>query len=165
MRIFGDPERTKSLLKTVGMKEGEAIESGMLTRQIERAQRKVESHNFDARKNLLEYDDVANDQRKVIYRQRTEIMSTDDIARRHQGRARRGRRQHRRRVHPARQRRGAMGRRRPRGGHGARLRRAIRGSRPGSRKTRRATARTPPRATSRRSRPPTTRSCARSGRR
>jgi preprotein translocase subunit SecA len=52
----------------------------MLTRQIERAQRKVESHNFDARKNLLEYDDVANDQRKVIYRQRTEIMSTDDIA-------------------------------------------------------------------------------------
>ena len=80
MRIFGDPERTKSLLRTVGMKEGEAIESGMLTRQIERAQRKVESHNFDARKNLLEYDDVANDQRKVIYRQRTEIMSTDDIA-------------------------------------------------------------------------------------
>jgi preprotein translocase subunit SecA len=79
MRIFGDPERTKSLLKTVGMKEGEAIESGMLTRQIERAQRKVESHNFDARKNLLEYDDVANDQRKVIYRQRTEVMSTDDI--------------------------------------------------------------------------------------
>jgi preprotein translocase subunit SecA len=79
MRIFGDPERTKSLLRTVGMKEGEAIESGMLTRQIERAQRKVESHNFDARKNLLEYDDVANDQRKVIYRQRTEIMSTDDI--------------------------------------------------------------------------------------
>jgi preprotein translocase subunit SecA len=79
MRIFGDPERTKSLLKSVGMKEGEAIESGMLTRQIERAQRKVESHNFDARKNLLEYDDVANDQRKVIYRQRTEVMSTDDI--------------------------------------------------------------------------------------
>jgi preprotein translocase subunit SecA len=80
MRIFGDPERTKSLLRTVGMREGEAIESGMLTRQIERAQRKVESHNFDARKNLLEYDDVANDQRKVIYRQRTEIMSTEDIA-------------------------------------------------------------------------------------
>ncbi|MFZ9966984.1 MAG: preprotein translocase subunit SecA, partial [Steroidobacteraceae bacterium] len=59
MRIFGDPERTKSLLKTVGMREGEVIESRMLTRQIERAQRKVESHNFDARKNLLEYDDVA----------------------------------------------------------------------------------------------------------
>ena len=80
MRIFGNPERTKSLLQTVGMREGEAIESRMLSRQIENAQRKVESHNFDARKNLLEYDDVANDQRKVIYRQRTEIMSTDDIA-------------------------------------------------------------------------------------
>jgi len=80
MRIFGDPERTKSLLRTVGMREGEAIESRMLSRQIENAQRKVESHNFDARKNLLEYDDVANDQRKVIYRQRTEIMATDDIA-------------------------------------------------------------------------------------
>ncbi|MGA0002210.1 MAG: preprotein translocase subunit SecA, partial [Steroidobacteraceae bacterium] len=80
MRIFGDPERTKSLLKTVGMREGEVIESRMLTRQIERAQRKVESHNFDARKNLLEYDDVANDQRKVIYQQRTEIMSDEDIA-------------------------------------------------------------------------------------
>jgi len=80
MRIFGDPERTKSMLRTVGMKEGEAIESRMLTRQIERAQRKVEAHNFDARKNLLEYDDVANDQRKVIYQQRTEIMSAEDIA-------------------------------------------------------------------------------------
>ncbi len=80
MRIFGDPERTKSMLKTVGMREGEVIESRMLTRQIERAQRKVEAHNFDARKNLLEYDDVANDQRKVIYQQRTEIMSADDMA-------------------------------------------------------------------------------------
>jgi preprotein translocase subunit SecA len=80
MRIFGDPQRTKSMLQTVGMREGEVIESRMLTRQIERAQRKVEAHNFDARKNLLEYDDVANDQRKVIYQQRTEIMSTDDMA-------------------------------------------------------------------------------------
>jgi preprotein translocase subunit SecA len=80
MRIFGDPERTKSMLKTVGMKEGEVIESRMLTRQIERAQRKVESHNFDARKNLLEYDDVANDQRKVIYQQRTDLMSAEDMA-------------------------------------------------------------------------------------
>jgi len=79
MRIFGDPQRTKSMLRTVGMREGEVIESRMLTRQIERAQRKVEAHNFDARKNLLEYDDVANDQRKVIYQQRTEVMSVDDI--------------------------------------------------------------------------------------
>jgi preprotein translocase subunit SecA len=62
------------------MKEGEVIESHMLSRQIERAQRKVEAHNFDARKNLLEYDDVANDQRKVIYQQRTELMAADDVA-------------------------------------------------------------------------------------
>ncbi|HEY8538237.1 MAG TPA: preprotein translocase subunit SecA, partial [Steroidobacteraceae bacterium] len=74
MRIFGDPERTKRWMQTAGMKEGEVIESRMLTKQIERAQRKVEAHNFDARKNLLEYVDVANDQRKVIYQQRTELM-------------------------------------------------------------------------------------------
>jgi preprotein translocase subunit SecA len=79
MRIFGDPERTKRWLQTAGMKEGEVIESRMLSRQIERAQRKVEAHNFDARKNLLEYDDVANDQRKVIYQQRTELMADEDI--------------------------------------------------------------------------------------
>ena len=79
MRIFGDPNRMKALLSSVGMKEGEAIESGMLTRQIERAQRKVEAYNFDLRKNLLEYDDVANDQRKVIYSQRNELMASEDI--------------------------------------------------------------------------------------
>ena len=80
MRIFGDPERTKNLLSRVGMQRGEAIESGLLTRQIERAQRKVEAHNFDMRKQLLEYDDVANDQRQVIYQQRNELMAADDIA-------------------------------------------------------------------------------------
>ena len=80
MRIFGDPTRMKALLSRVGMKAGEAIESGMLTRQIERAQRKVEAYNFDLRKNLLEYDDVANDQRKVIYGQRNELMAAEDIA-------------------------------------------------------------------------------------
>jgi len=80
MRIFGDPERTKALLSRVGMREGEAIESGLLTRQIERAQRKVEAHNFDARKVLLEYDDVANDQRTVIYQQRNELMEAEEIA-------------------------------------------------------------------------------------
>jgi len=79
MRIFGDPNRMKALLSRVGMKPGEAIESGMLTRQIERAQRKVEAYNFDLRKNLLEYDDVANDQRKVIYAQRNELMAAEDI--------------------------------------------------------------------------------------
>jgi preprotein translocase subunit SecA len=80
MRIFGDPERTKRWLQTAGMKEGEVIESKMLSKQIERAQRKVEAYNFDLRKNLLEYDDVANDQRKVIYQQRTELMAADDIS-------------------------------------------------------------------------------------
>ncbi len=79
MRIFGDPERTKRWLQTAGMKEGEVIESRMLSRQIEKAQRKVEAHNFDARKNLLDYDDVANDQRKVIYQQRTELMAAEEI--------------------------------------------------------------------------------------
>jgi preprotein translocase subunit SecA len=63
-----------------GMKAGEVIESGMLTRQIEKAQRKVESHNFDIRKQLLLFDDVANDQRKVVYQQRTEIMGTEDLS-------------------------------------------------------------------------------------
>ena len=80
MRIFGDPNRTKRLLQFAGMKEGEVIESGMLTRQIEKAQRKVESHNFDIRKQLLLFDDVANDQRKVIYQQRTEILGTADMS-------------------------------------------------------------------------------------
>ena len=80
MRIFGDPTRTKRLLQMAGMKEGEVIESGMLTRQIEKAQRKVESHNFDIRKQLLLFDDVANDQRKVVYQQRTEIMGTEDLS-------------------------------------------------------------------------------------
>ena len=79
MRIFGDPERTKGLLARAGMREGEAIESKLLSRQIERAQRKVEAHNFDIRKNLLEYDDVANDQRKVVYHQRSELMAADEI--------------------------------------------------------------------------------------
>jgi len=80
MRIFGDPARMKALLSRVGMRAGEAIESAMLTRQIERAQRKVEAYNFDLRKNLLEYDDVANDQRRVIYAQRNELMNAEDIA-------------------------------------------------------------------------------------
>ncbi|HEV2229545.1 MAG TPA: preprotein translocase subunit SecA [Steroidobacteraceae bacterium] len=80
MRIFGDPVRTKRLLQIAGMKAGEVIESGMLTRQIEKAQRKVESHNFDIRKQLLLFDDVANDQRKVVYHQRTEIMGTEDLS-------------------------------------------------------------------------------------
>ena len=80
MRIFGDPDRTKGLLTRVGMQEGEAIESKLLSRQIASAQKKVEAHNFDMRKQLLEYDDVSNDQRRVVYQQRNEIMQAEDIA-------------------------------------------------------------------------------------
>ena len=80
MRIFGEPEKTKALLSRVGMREGEASESRILSRQIERAQRKVEAHNFDIRKQLLDYDDVANDQRKVVYQQRRELMELEDVA-------------------------------------------------------------------------------------
>ena len=80
LRIFGDPEKTQTMLSRVGMEEGEAVESRLLTKQIERAQRKVEAHNFDIRKTLLEYDDVANDQRTVIYQLRNDILSSDDIS-------------------------------------------------------------------------------------
>jgi preprotein translocase subunit SecA len=79
MRIFGNQDTVKRWLQTAGMKEGEVIESRMLSKQIERAQRKVEAHNFDARKNLLEYDDVANDQRKVVYQQRSELMAAEEV--------------------------------------------------------------------------------------
>jgi preprotein translocase subunit SecA len=79
MRIFGDPNRTKAMLSRVGMREGEAIESRLLSRQIERAQRKVEAHNFDIRKALLEYDDVANEQRKFVYQQRNDLMDAEDV--------------------------------------------------------------------------------------
>nr|MBA3731363.1 SEC-C domain-containing protein [Gammaproteobacteria bacterium] len=64
----------------LGMKEGESIEHPWVTRAIENAQRKVEAHNFDTRKHLLEYDDVANDQRKVVYQQRNELIEADDIS-------------------------------------------------------------------------------------
>ena len=79
MRIFGG-EKLKGLMQRFGMQEGEAIVSPMVSRRIEDAQRRVEAHNFDMRKALLEYDDVANDQRKVIYEQRDELMSSDDIS-------------------------------------------------------------------------------------
>ena len=79
MRIFGS-ERIAGLMHKLGMEEGEAIEHPWVTRAIENAQTKVEGHNFDARKQLLEYDDVANEQRKVIYEQRDMLMETDDIS-------------------------------------------------------------------------------------
>jgi preprotein translocase subunit SecA len=78
MRIFAG-ERVKSIMDRLNMPEGEAIEAGMVTRSIESAQRKVEARNFDMRKQLLEYDDVSNDQRKVIYEQRNAILDADDL--------------------------------------------------------------------------------------
>ncbi|WP_444997643.1 preprotein translocase subunit SecA [Aliikangiella sp. IMCC44359] len=79
MRIFAS-ERMATMMQKMGWEEGEAIEHKWVSRAIENAQRKVEGRNFDIRKNLLEYDDVANDQRKVIYEQRAELMSTEDIS-------------------------------------------------------------------------------------
>ncbi len=79
LRIFAG-ERLKSIMERLKMPEGEAIEHPLVSRSLESAQRKVESRNFDIRKQLLEYDDVANDQRKVIYAQRNELLETDDIS-------------------------------------------------------------------------------------
>ena len=77
MRIFAG-DRVRAIMDRLKMPEGEAIEAGIVTRSIESAQRKVEGHNFDMRKQLLEYDDVSNDQRKVIYQQRNEILESTD---------------------------------------------------------------------------------------
>lgn len=79
MRIFAG-DRVRSIMERLKMPDGEAIEAGIVTRSIESAQRKVEARNFDVRKQLLEYDDVANDQRKVIYQQRNEILDAADLA-------------------------------------------------------------------------------------
>ena len=79
MRIFAS-ERVSSIMQRLGMEEGEAIESNLVTKAIENAQRKVEAHNFDIRKHLLEYDDVANDQRKVIYEWRNDLLGGDDVS-------------------------------------------------------------------------------------
>ena len=79
MRIFAS-DRVSAMMQKLGMQEGEAIEHPWVTKAIENAQRKVEGRNFDIRKQLLEYDDVANDQRKVIYQQRRELMDGDDIS-------------------------------------------------------------------------------------
>jgi preprotein translocase subunit SecA len=78
MRIFMG--NMAGIMQKVGMERGEAIESGMVTSSIERAQRKVEGRNFDIRKQLLEYDDVANDQRQIIYSQRDQLLDGDDVA-------------------------------------------------------------------------------------
>ncbi len=79
MRIFAS-DKVTSLMQRLGMEEGEAIEHPWVTKAIANAQRKVEANNFDMRKHLLEFDDVSNDQRKVIYEQRNELMATEDVS-------------------------------------------------------------------------------------
>jgi preprotein translocase subunit SecA len=79
LKIFAG-DRMKAIMSRLKIPEGEAIEAGMVSRSIENAQRKVEARNFDIRKQLLEYDDVANDQRKVIYQQRNELLDAEDIS-------------------------------------------------------------------------------------
>jgi preprotein translocase subunit SecA len=79
LRIFAG-DRVRAIMDRLKMPEGEPIEAGIVTRSIESAQRKVEARNFDIRKQLLEYDDVANDQRKVIYQQRNELLEATDIS-------------------------------------------------------------------------------------
>ncbi|MEH6580423.1 MAG: preprotein translocase subunit SecA [Halioglobus sp.] len=79
MRIFAS-DRVKNFMKALGMEKGEAIEHRMVTNAIEKAQRKVEGRNFDIRKQLLEYDDVANDQRQIIYQQRNDLLGESDIS-------------------------------------------------------------------------------------
>ena len=79
MRIFAS-DRMRGIMQTIGLEKGEAIEHRVVNNAIEKAQRKVEGHNFDIRKNLLEFDDVANDQRQVIYQQRRDLMADDDIS-------------------------------------------------------------------------------------
>jgi preprotein translocase subunit SecA len=79
MRIFA-PDWVSRWMQIFGMKEDDALEDRMVSRQIEKAQRKVEAHNFDLRKHLLDYDDVANDQRKVIYEQRNELLEAETVA-------------------------------------------------------------------------------------
>ncbi len=78
MRMFMS-ERMRGMMQALGMKDGESIEHKMVTNAVEKAQRKVEGRNFDIRKQLLEYDDVANDQRRVVYEQRNDLMAMDDI--------------------------------------------------------------------------------------
>ena len=79
MRIFAS-DKVRGLMQKLGMQAGESIEHPWVSKAIENAQRKVEAHNFDIRKNLLEYDDVANDQRKVVYEQRRDLMLEEDIS-------------------------------------------------------------------------------------
>jgi preprotein translocase subunit SecA len=120
MRIFAS-ERVKNFMQALGMEKGEAIEHRMVTNAIEKAQRKVEGRNFDIRKQLLEYDDVANDQRQIIYSSATTCSARRTSPRPSRPSPGRGQRGHRW-LHPAHERRGAVGRARPGAAAGGGLR-------------------------------------------
>src|SRR5699024_9574817 len=79
MRIFAS-DRVRNMMRNLGLRDGEAIEHSWISRAIEKAERKVEGRNFDIRKNLLEYDDVANEQRSIIYKQRNAILNAEDLS-------------------------------------------------------------------------------------
>ena len=119
LRIFAS-DRVAAIMDRLKMPEGEAIEHPWVTRAIENAQRKVEARNFDIRKQLLEYDDVANDQRRVIYHQRNELLESSDISETIRAMREGTAQRHRQPVHSAGQRRGAVGCSRT--GEGARCR-------------------------------------------
>ena len=127
MRIFAG-DRVRAIMERLKMPDGEAIEAGIVTRSIEGAQRKVEARNFDVRKQLLEYDDVANDQRKVIYKQRNDILEAESLSAQIAEPARRRDDRCRPDLRAGRERRGAVGPARPREGaaRGMAARRAAR---------------------------------------
>ncbi len=123
LRIFG-PQTMFSRLMKSNLEDGEAIVSPWISKAIETAQKKVEARNYDIRKQVVEFDDVMNDQRKVIYEQRADIMDAESVSERHQRHARRDRRGDRRGQLPRRHLSRAMGHRRPQGKH----RRGVRAS-------------------------------------
>ena len=112
MRIFGS-ERMDGMLQKLGLKEGEAIVHPWINKALEKAQQKVEARNFDIRKNLLKFDDVMNDQRKVIFEQRLELMGQETVDRDGRRHAPRGGRRPRRQAHPGEGLSRAVGRRGP----------------------------------------------------
>jgi preprotein translocase subunit SecA len=126
MRIFAS-DRVKGFMQALGMERGEAIEHRMVSNAIEKAQRKVEGRNFDIRKQLLEYDDVANDQRRVVYQQRNELLMAADVSDAIERIRRRCGQWRDRWLHATAKHRGAVEHRRPRTAPARRIRAAIAG--------------------------------------
>ncbi len=122
MRIFGS-DRMEGMLVKLGLKEDEAIVHPWINKALEKAQQKVEARNFDMRKNILKYDDVMNDQRKVVFEQRREMMASESLEEQVERHARRRGRRHRGALHPARRLSRGVGHRRTKPGGAVRLQR------------------------------------------